>query len=108
MARTPESYDLTVADLKVLEASLSFPKTAESLVLRVRIVLLSSVAETIEAVSSSTGASTHMTGIDGVFITVNTILSLSKQSRETAPRNAIAYTSVLFSITGTPAFSASK
>ena len=58
MARTPENYELTVADRQALEALLRSPKTAQSLVLRARIVLLSGAGETVEAISASTGAST--------------------------------------------------
>lgn len=77
MARTPENYELTVADRQALEALLRSPKTAQSLVLRARIVLLSGAGETVEAISASTGASTKavykwrnrfkMSGLDGLY-----------------------------------------
>lgn len=77
MARTHENYELTVADRQALEALLRSPKTAQSLVLRTRIVLLSGAGETVEAISASTGASTKavykwrnrfkMSGLDGLY-----------------------------------------
>src|SRR5512146_2548315 len=76
MARTPENYELTVADRQALEALLRSPKTAQSLALRARIVLLSGAGEAVEAVAASTGASTKAvykwrnrfkeSGIDGL------------------------------------------
>jgi len=58
MARTPENFELTVADRQALEALLRSPKTAQSLVLRARIILLSGAGEAVEAVATSVGAST--------------------------------------------------
>ena len=77
MARTPVSYELTIADRPALEALVRSPKTAQSLVLRARIVLLSGAGESVEAVAATTGASTKavykwrnrfkVSGLDGLY-----------------------------------------
>ncbi len=58
MARTTELIELTVGDRQALEALLRSPKTAQSLALRARIVLMSGAGETVEAIATSTGTST--------------------------------------------------
>jgi transposase len=57
MARTHEKYELTVEDRQALEALLRSPKTAQSLALRARIVLLSGAEQTAEEVAASLGTS---------------------------------------------------
>jgi len=59
MARTHQKYELTATDQQALEALLRSPKTAQSLVQRARIVLLSGAGQTVEEVSASVGASTR-------------------------------------------------
>jgi transposase len=59
MARTHEKFELTAEDRQALEALLRSPKTAQSLVLRARIVLLSGAGQTVEEVAASLGASTR-------------------------------------------------
>jgi len=58
MARTPEQFELTAADRQALEALLRSPKTAQSLALRGRIILMSGAGETVEAIAASTATST--------------------------------------------------
>lgn len=57
MARTHEKYELTAEDQQALEALLRSPKTAQSLVLRARIVLLSGAEHTAEEVAALVGTS---------------------------------------------------
>ena len=57
MARTHERFKLTATDRQALEALLRSPKTAQSLVLRARIVLLSGSGHTAEEVAASVGTS---------------------------------------------------
>lgn len=57
MARTHEKYELTAEDQQVLKALLRSPKTAQSLVSRARIVLLSGAGQTAEEVASTVGTS---------------------------------------------------
>ena len=59
MARKHDVYELSAADQKALEALLRSPKTAQSLALRARIVLLSGQGHTVEEVSAATGTSTR-------------------------------------------------
>lgn len=59
MARTHEIFELTTEDRQALEAMIRSPKTAQSLVLRARIVLLSGAGQTVEEVATSLGASTR-------------------------------------------------
>lgn len=76
MARTHEIYEITAEDLKALEALLRSPKTAQSIALRARIVLLSGTGQTVDEVADSLGTSTRAvykwrnrfrtTGIDGL------------------------------------------
>src|SRR6266568_3241785 len=58
MARTTELLELTDGDRQALEALLRSPKTAQSLALRARIVLMSGAGETVEAIATATGTST--------------------------------------------------
>jgi transposase len=58
MARTTEQFNLTDGDRQVLEALLRSPKTAQSLALRVRIVLLCGAGETVEAIAATVRTST--------------------------------------------------
>jgi len=58
MARTTEQIELTVGDREALEALLRSPKTAQSMVLRARIVLMSGTGESVEAISVLTSTST--------------------------------------------------
>jgi transposase len=58
MARTPEQFELAAADRQALEALLRSPKTAQSLALRGRIILMSGSGETVAAIASSTTTST--------------------------------------------------
>jgi len=58
MARTTEIIELTASDRQALEALLRSPKTAQSLVLRVRIILMSAGGEPVEAIASATKTST--------------------------------------------------
>lgn len=57
MGRPHEKYELTAADRQTLEALLRSPKTAQSLVSRARIVLLSGAGQTVEEVADSLGTS---------------------------------------------------
>jgi transposase len=57
MARTHEKYELTAEDRQALEVLLRSPKTAQSLVLRARIVLLSGAGQIAEEVAASLGTS---------------------------------------------------
>jgi transposase len=57
MARTHEKYELKAEDRQALEALLRSPKTAQGLVLRARIVLLSGAGQTAEEVAASLGTS---------------------------------------------------
>ena len=57
MARTHEKYELTAEDRQALEALVRSPKTAQSLVLRARIVLQSGAGQTAEEVAASVGTS---------------------------------------------------
>ena len=57
MARTHEKYELTAEDRQALEALLRSPKTAQDLVLRARIVLLSGAGQTAEEVAALVGTS---------------------------------------------------
>ena len=57
MARTHEIYELKAADRQALEALLRSPKTAQSLALRARIVLLCGAGQTAEEVAASLGTS---------------------------------------------------
>jgi len=59
MARTHEKYELTAEDRQPLETLLRSPKTAQSLVLRTRIVLLSGAGQSVEKVAASLGTSTR-------------------------------------------------
>ncbi len=59
MARTHEKYELEVEDRQALEALLRSPKTAQSLVLRARIVLLSSAGQTVGEVAALLTTSTR-------------------------------------------------
>jgi transposase len=58
MARTPEKYELTEADRQALEALIRSPKTAQSLALRARIVLLHGAGESVEAIAAKLDVST--------------------------------------------------
>jgi transposase len=58
MARTPEQFELTAADRQALEALLRSQKTAQSLALRGRIILMSGAGEPVEAIAASTATST--------------------------------------------------
>lgn len=58
MARTPEHIELTAGDREALESLLRSPKTAQSLALRARIVLLCGDGKTVEEVSATTRTST--------------------------------------------------
>lgn len=51
MARTHEKYELTEENRQTLEALLRSPKTAQSLVLRARVVLLSGAGKTVDEVA---------------------------------------------------------
>lgn len=57
MARTHEKYELTAEDRQALEALLRSPKTAQGLVLRARIVLLSGAGQTADEVAALVGTS---------------------------------------------------
>ena len=57
MARKHEKYEITAGDRQALEALLRSPKTAQSLALRARIVLLSGAEQTVEEVADSLGTS---------------------------------------------------
>lgn len=57
MARTHEKYELTAEDRQPLEALLRSPKTAQSLVLRCKIILLSAAGQSAQEVAASLGAS---------------------------------------------------
>ena len=57
MARTHEKYELKAVDRQSLEALLRSPKTAQSLVLRARIVMLCGAGQTAEGVAASLGTS---------------------------------------------------
>jgi len=59
MARTHEKYELAAEDRQALEALLRSPKTAQSLALRARIVLLSGAGQPVEVVAASLGTSTR-------------------------------------------------
>jgi len=59
LARTHEKYELTAEDRQPLETLLRSPKTAQSLVLRTRIVLLSGAGQSVEKVAASLGTSTR-------------------------------------------------
>lgn len=59
MARTHEKYKLTAEDHQALESLLRSPKTAQGLVLRARIVLLSGAGQTVPEVAASLGTSTR-------------------------------------------------
>jgi len=58
MARTHTKYELAAEDRQSLEALLRSPKTPQSLVLRSRIVLLSGLGQTAEAVAAAVGSPT--------------------------------------------------
>lgn len=58
MARTPEQFNLTDGDRQVLEGLLRSPKTAQSLALRTRIVLMSGAGKSVETIAASVGTST--------------------------------------------------
>lgn len=57
MVRTHERYKLKAADRQAIEALLRSPKTAQSLVLRARIVLLCDAEQSAEEVAASLGTS---------------------------------------------------
>lgn len=57
MARTHEKYELKATGRQALEALLRSPKTAQSLALRARIVLLCGAGQTAEEVAASLGTS---------------------------------------------------
>ncbi|NOQ41229.1 MAG: IS630 family transposase, partial [Desulfuromusa sp.] len=57
MARTHEKYELKAVDRQSIEAVLRSPKTAQSLVLRARIVMLCGAGQTAEEVAASLGTS---------------------------------------------------
>ena len=57
MARTHEKFQLTEEDRQQLETILRSPKSAQSLVLRSRIVLLSGAGQQAEEVAASLGTS---------------------------------------------------
>lgn len=59
MARTHIKYDLTETNQQALEALLRSPKTAQSLVQRARIILLSGAGQTVKEVSDALGTSTR-------------------------------------------------
>jgi transposase len=59
MARTHENFKLTAEDRQALEILIRSPKTAQSLVLRARIVLLSGTGQTVEEVAALLGTSTR-------------------------------------------------
>ena len=59
MARTHEKYEVEDGDRSALEALLRSPKTAQSLALRARIVLLSNAGQTVEEVAASLSTSTR-------------------------------------------------
>lgn len=58
MARTIETIELTASDRQALEALLRSPKTAQSLALRARIVLMCANGEPVETIASTTKTST--------------------------------------------------
>ena len=53
MARTHDKYDVEDGDQKALEALIRSPKTAQSLAMRARIVLLSGKGQTVEEIAAS-------------------------------------------------------
>lgn len=59
MARTHENFKLTAEDRQALEVLIRSPKTAQCLVLRARIVLLSGTGQTVEEVAALLGTSTR-------------------------------------------------
>jgi transposase len=58
MARTYKNIELTVSDRQALESLLRSPKTAQSLALRSRIILMCDAGDSVETVAASVGAST--------------------------------------------------
>lgn len=59
MTRTHEKHKLSDDDRRALEAVLRSPKSAQGLVLRAQIVLLSGSGQTVEEVAAALGASKH-------------------------------------------------